>query len=77
MSDDRHLLRKRSVVIAGHRTSLSLEQPFWDALKDIATGRGLSLARLLAEIDASRRGNLSSAARLYVLDELRGESRSD
>jgi predicted DNA-binding ribbon-helix-helix protein len=74
MSEDRQGLRKRSVVIAGHRTSLSLEQPFWDALKDIAGDRGVSLARLLAEIDASRRGNLSSAARLYVLDSLRRAS---
>ena len=71
MSEDHQGLRKRSVVIAGHRTSISLEQPFWDALKDIAGDRGVSLARLLAEIDASRQGNLSSAARLYVLDSLR------
>jgi predicted DNA-binding ribbon-helix-helix protein len=74
MSEDRQGLRKRSVVIAGHRTSLSLEQPFWDALKDIAGDRGVSLARLLAEIDASRQGNLSSAARLFVLDSLRRAS---
>ena len=58
MSRNPHGLRKRSVVIAGHRTSLSLEQPFWDALKEIASGRGVSLARLLAEIDASRHGNM-------------------
>jgi predicted DNA-binding ribbon-helix-helix protein len=64
-------LRKRSVVIAGHRTSLSLEEPFWTALKEIAARRGLSLARLIAEIDATRSGNLSSAARVYVLDQLR------
>ena len=77
MSRDPHGLRKRSVVIAGHRTSLSLEQPFWDALKEIASGRGVSLARLLAEIDASRQGNLSSAARLFVLDALRRTARAD
>jgi predicted DNA-binding ribbon-helix-helix protein len=64
-------LRKRSMVIAGHRTSLALEEPFWTALKEIAENRGLSLARLIAEIDATRSGNLSSAARLYVLDQLR------
>ena len=74
MSEDRQGLRKRSVVIAGHRTSISLEQPFWDALKAIADDRGVSLARLLAEIDASRRGNLSSAARLHVLESLRRAS---
>ena len=71
MSAGSQKLRKRSVVIQGHRTSLSLEQPFWDALKEIATRRGLSLARLIAEIDAGRSGNLSSAARVYVLDALR------
>ena len=76
MSRDPHGLRKRSVVIAGHRTSLSLEQPFWDALKEIASLRGVSLARLLAEIDASRQGNLSSAARLFVLDALRRMARA-
>ena len=71
MEGDPSRLRKRSVVIAGHRTSLSLEQAFWDVLKTIARRRGLSLARLLAEIDDSRRGNLSSAARLFVLDWLK------
>jgi predicted DNA-binding ribbon-helix-helix protein len=73
MSSQSQTLRKRSVVIQGHRTSLSLEQPFWDALKEIATRRGLSLARLIAEIDAARSGNLSSAARVYVLDVLRSQ----
>jgi predicted DNA-binding ribbon-helix-helix protein len=75
MSGGRGMLRKRSVVIQGHRTSLSLEQPFWDALKEIAARRGLSLARLLGEIDTARSGNLSSAARVYVLEALRAESR--
>ncbi|HVG82470.1 MAG TPA: ribbon-helix-helix domain-containing protein [Methylomirabilota bacterium] len=73
MSPDSQKLRKRSVVIQGHRTSLSLEKPFWDALKEIATRRGLSLARLIAEIDAARSGNLSSAARVYVLDAMRAQ----
>ena len=63
------------MVIAGHRTSLSLEQAFWEVLKAIAAQRGLSLARLLAEIDESRRGNLSSAARLFVLDWLRQQGK--
>ena len=74
MTSQSQRLRKRSIVIAGHRTSLSLEQPFWDALKEIAARRGLSLARLIAEIDATRSGNLSSAARLFVLDALRGDA---
>jgi predicted DNA-binding ribbon-helix-helix protein len=75
VDDDASRLRKRSVVIAGHRTSLSLEQAFWEDLKAIAAQRGLSLARLLAEIDESRRGNLSSAARLFVLDWLRQQGK--
>ncbi len=70
-------LRKRSVVIAGHRTSLSLEQPFWDALKEIAVSRGLSLARLIAEIDASRGGNLSSAVRVHVLEWARKHAKAE
>jgi predicted DNA-binding ribbon-helix-helix protein len=75
MTSQPQRLRKRSIVIAGHRTSLSLEQPFWDALKEIAARRGLSLARLIAEIDATRSGNLSSAARLHVLDALRADAK--
>ena len=60
-------MRKHSVVIAGHGTSVSLEAPFWDALKDIAKARGLSLNRLITEIDENRGENLSSAIRVYVL----------
>ena len=64
---------KRSVAIAGHRTSVSLEAPFWDALKDIAAVRGASVQALVAEIDAGRGGaNLSSAIRVFVLHEVRG-----
>ncbi|MFQ5957852.1 MAG: ribbon-helix-helix domain-containing protein [Alphaproteobacteria bacterium] len=63
-------LRKRSVVIAGHKTSVSLEGAFWEALKDIADARGLSLNRLIAEIDQGRSGNLSSAIRVHVLEHL-------
>ena len=64
---------KRSVAIAGHRTSVSLEAPFWDALKDIAAVRGASVQALVAEIDAGRGGaNLSSAIRVFVLGEVRG-----
>ena len=64
---------KRSVAIAGHRTSVSLEAPFWDALKDIAAVRGASVQALVAEIDAGRGGaNLSSAIRVFVLREVRG-----
>ena len=63
---------KRSVAIAGHRTSVSLEEPFWDELKRIAAQRGLSINALIADIDARRaRTNLSSAIRLEILDDLK------
>jgi predicted DNA-binding ribbon-helix-helix protein len=52
----------------GHQTSISLEAPFWRALCDIATARRMSVNALVAAIDATRDGNLSSAIRLFVLD---------
>lgn len=64
-------LRKRSVRLAGHKTSVSLEEAFWEELRAIAQARGLSLNSLIGEIDQARDGNLSSAIRLYVLDWLR------
>ena len=61
-------IRKRSVLVAGHATSVSLEPEFWDALRRIATRRGLSLNALIAEIDAARGArNLSSALRVHAL----------
>ncbi len=63
---------KRSIVIAGHKTSVSLEDAFWKALKEIALGRRATLSDLVAAIDSERRhGNLSSAIRLFVLDHYR------
>jgi predicted DNA-binding ribbon-helix-helix protein len=60
---------KRSLTIAGHRTSLSLEPEFWAALNDIAARQGKSLAALVRDIDAKRgRRNLSSAVRVYILE---------
>jgi predicted DNA-binding ribbon-helix-helix protein len=67
---------KRSVVVAGHRTSVSLEGPFWDELKRIAETRRVSLNQLVAEVDGRREGNLSSALRLLVLETLKTEIRS-
>lgn len=59
---------KRSLSIAGHRTSVSLEDAFWTGLRDIAATRGLAVAGLVAEIDRGRGGaNLSSAIRVHVL----------
>lgn len=68
--------RKRSVLIAGHPTSVSLEDEFWTALKEIAEARGVSLNRLIAEIDRERSGNLSSAVRLFVLHALKKQHQS-
>lgn len=66
---------KRSVMVGGQKTSVSLEDAFWTSLKDIAARRGVSLSRQLAAIDAQRStGNLSSAIRLYVLDHFRARA---
>jgi predicted DNA-binding ribbon-helix-helix protein len=63
---------KRSIVVAGHKTSVSLEDAFWRGLKEIAGGRHVTLSDLVATIDSERRhGNLSSAIRLFVLDSYR------
>ena len=60
---------KRSIVIAGHKTSVSLEEAFWKGLKEIALSRRATLSDLVAAIDSERQlGNLSSAIRLFVLD---------
>jgi len=60
---------KRSVTIAGHKTSVTLEDAFWKALKDIATSRQMTSSDLVTWIDAGRaHGNLSSRLRLFVLD---------
>lgn len=60
-------LQKRSVSIAGHRTSVSMENIFWGGLKDIAAARGVPVAQLIRDIDAGRTSNLSSAIRVFVL----------
>jgi len=66
------LVVKRSIVVAGHKTSVSLEDAFWKCLKEIASERQVTLSDLVALIDAERQhGNLSSAIRLYVLDHYR------
>ncbi|WP_457302426.1 ribbon-helix-helix domain-containing protein [Phyllobacterium sp. P5_D12] len=69
-------VRKRSVTIRGHRTSFSLEDPFYEIIASIATSRGVTLAGLIAEIDESRdrSSNLSSALRIYVLDWVSNDS---
>ncbi|MCW2275260.1 putative DNA-binding ribbon-helix-helix protein [Rhodoblastus acidophilus] len=75
MTDEK--LRKRSLVIAGHRTSISLEDDFWDALRDIAAARGISVPALVADIDSARgAANLSSALRVAVLRHYRAAALS-
>ena len=64
-------VRKRSVVVAGHKTSVSLEQPFWDELVRLARARGQSLNALIGAIDKGRDGNLSSALRVFVLEAVK------
>jgi predicted DNA-binding ribbon-helix-helix protein len=65
-------IAKRSIVIDGHKTSVSLEDAFWATLKEIANERGVTLSQLIATIDKERRqGNLSSAIRLFVLGRYR------
>ena len=69
---------KRSIVIAGHKTSVSLEDAFWKGLRDIATARTIKLSDLVVSIDSGRAyGNLSSAIRLFVLDHYRNQTDPD
>jgi len=67
-------VKKRSVVVGGHRTSISLERAFWDALRVFAAREGKTINQMVSDIDAARQGNLSSAIRVYVLERAqRGE----
>ena len=70
------LVQKHSVTIRGHRTSFSLEKPFLDDLRAIAAERGLPLAALVAEVDGERprEANLSSALRIFVLEQAKRKS---
>lgn len=69
-------VKKRSISIRGHRTSFSLEDAFYRELQQIAARRSIPLAALIAEIDATRprEANLSSALRIYVLDQVRANT---
>ena len=69
------LIVRRSIVLAGQNTSVSLEEPFWQGLKDIATSRGTTLSDLIGSIERKRKhDNLSSALRLFVLDHYRARA---
>lgn len=67
---------KRSVSISGHRTSISLEQPFWEALKEVACSLDVSVNELVRRIDETRdtEGNLSGAVRVYVLTHFKSRA---
>jgi predicted DNA-binding ribbon-helix-helix protein len=66
------LIIKRSIVIGGHKTSVSLEDAFWSGLKEIAHGQQITLSNMVSQIETNRQhGNLSSAIRLFVLDRVR------
>jgi predicted DNA-binding ribbon-helix-helix protein len=64
---------KRSIVVGGHKTSVSLEDGFWSSMKEICHERSVTVSELVGEIDSNRQqGNLSSAIRLFVLDHFKG-----
>jgi predicted DNA-binding ribbon-helix-helix protein len=66
---------KRSIVVAGHKTSVSLEEAFWNGMKEISALRNITLSELVGEIDNNRQqGNLSSAIRLFVLEHFRSRA---
>ncbi len=67
-----HIIVKRSVVVSGHRTSVSLEAAYWKALKDCAREKGKSINALISDIDRTRAGSLSSALRRHLLEWARG-----
>jgi predicted DNA-binding ribbon-helix-helix protein len=69
-SDGDEILKKHSVIIAGHQTSITLENIFWQYFKDIAKADGKSISALITEIDKTREVNLSSAIRVYILKKL-------
>ena len=71
MNDDDAKLKKHSVLIAGHATSISIEGIFWQELTRIAEAQNKSLNALITEIDETRPGNLSSALRVFVLRDLK------
>jgi predicted DNA-binding ribbon-helix-helix protein len=68
-------VKRRAIIVAGHKTSVSIEDAFWSALKEIANLRNMSPSKLVGEIDGNRQqGNLSSAIRLFVLDHFKGRA---
>ena len=72
-------MAKRSLTVTGHRTSISLEEPFWEALTEIAAARRSSIAAIVAGIDKGREDdtNLSAAIRVFVLDWYRKKAKAE
>ena len=66
-------MKKHSVLICGHATSISLEEPFWDILKQMANEKGCSLAKLITQIDAENKSNLSSTLRVRAVEYLQSK----
>lgn len=71
------MLKKHSIIIAGHASSVTMEPEFWDELKKISERDGVSINQLVSAIDAERNGNLSSAIRLFILHDLKKTSSTD
>lgn len=69
-----HAIRKRSVRIAGHASSVSLEEAFWESLKEIAQRKNISISALITEIDQNRGANLSSAIRVHILKTIKADN---
>ena len=73
----RSAMVKRSVVIAGHKTSVSLEEPFWNVMREIAASETTTVSAILRRVEAGRvNSNLSSAARVFALEHVRGRGRT-
>jgi len=71
LQNDDARLKKRSVRLQGHETSVSVESIFWDELRRLAQAQNLSLNGLVTQIDEARTGSLSGALRLYVINDLK------
>lgn len=70
-------MQKKSIQLTGHRTSISLEPEFWQALQQIARQKNTSVRKLIIQIDNTRTNNLSSSLRVYILNEFRQQSENN
>ena len=72
---DDNKLTKHSITLQGHQTSVTLENIFWQSLKEIAENQNKTIKQLIEEIDESRTGNLSSAIRVYIIQHIKNNSK--